>query len=177
MQFQFRLDNGYDFHQLLLLNKVVVRRKRSSRIFVPILRTCLIVVGLFFLITGSMLLFGGYGEIFTGIACITAGLLWSMLGVLYYRYGAWKSRSLLIKNLGTVCIDLNTIDIHEKTLKSDAHYAYSAIQELCFYKDSYFLFLDKRHALILSLKNLTCGAPELLLKTLEERCGKIVTQL
>jgi len=177
MDFQFRFENGYDFYELILLNKAVVRRNAFLRVFVPILRSVFVVGGLFFLITGCMFFFAGFHDAAMGAICILAGLLWFLLGAFYYRYGAWKSRRMLLKNLGSISISLNEKDIHELTSRSEARFSYHLIQEVCFYKNTYIVFLDKKHAFILSLNKLSAGQPDLLAMALEERCGKAVKQL
>lgn len=177
MDFQFQLENGYDFYELLLLNKAVVRRNAFLRVFVPILRTVFVVGGLFFLITGCLFCFSVFHDLAMGSICIFAGLLWLLLGAFYYRYGAWRSQRLQLKNVGSVSISLNENDIHELTPRSESRFSYDAIQEVCFYKNTYFVFLDKKHAFILSLDKLSAGQPDLLAKVLEERCGKAVKPL
>ena len=52
MEFRFILDNGNEFRELLLLNKVVVKRNAFLRVFVPLLRIALTIIGVFFLLTG-----------------------------------------------------------------------------------------------------------------------------
>ena len=177
MEFRFILDNGNEFRELLLLNKVVVKRNAFLRVFVPLLRIALTIIGVFFLLTGCVLLFGDYDSKSAGVACTLVGVVWTFLGLFYYRYGAWRSHRMTLKNVGSIIISLTEHDIVEVSQMSDARFGYDAVRELYFYRDTYFLFLDRRHALILPLAKLSSGQAELLEQELSSRCGKTLKKL
>jgi len=177
MEFRFLLDQGNEFRELLLLNKVVVRRSSFLRIFVPLLRIILIAGGLFLLLPGCVLLFGQYDNKTAGVAAALVGLVWFLLGVFYYRYGALRSRAMTLKNIGSIILMLTQDGIQEVTQKTESRFGYDAIREVYFYRNTYFLFVDRKHALILPCSKLVLGQAEDLEKTLEERCQTTVKKL
>ena len=177
MEFRFILDKGNTFKELLKLNRAAVKRSKLMRILVPLLRIVLVLGGIFFLVPGIVMLSPGEGELHVGIACLAVGVIWLLLGLFYFHYGAWRSRRMQLKNIGSIIISLTENDIVEVTQKTDSRFGYDVIQHICFYKNTYFLFVDKKHAFILPCGNLVSGNLDDLQSVLEERCGRTVQKL
>ena len=175
MEFRFILDDGNSFRDLLNLQKVSVKRSSLLRILVPLLRVILVLGGVFFLVPGAVLL--KPDSLPTGIACLLVGVVWLLLGLFYFHYGAWKSRRMRIKRVGGSIISLTENDIVEVTQMSDSRFGYDVVQEMYFYRNTYFLFVDKKHALILPCACLVSSSADDLLQTLEARCGKQIKKL
>ena len=177
MDFEFYLPHGYEKQDILALNKVVVRKKPILRIFVPILRIALSAFGLFLLIAGLMFLFGDYDEKSTGVFCVLVGAIWFFLGVFYFRYLAWRSRRVAIKNTGALTVTLTEDGIGETNTMTSAVFPYSTIQEIVCYCDTYFLFVDKRHAFILPIRHFSAGTVASFEAFIGEKCGKSIRKL
>lgn len=158
MQYQFHLPDGYLMRDLIHLNQVVVRRKWFLWLAVGILRIVLSVVGFMLLLTGVFMLFGNYDvQIVTAVVIGLVGLVWFLLGIFYYRYGAWRSRRLMLKDVGAITVTMTDDQIEEQTEKGASRFSYQMVQEVLLFRDTYFLFLDRRHALILPIRSLTEG--------------------
>ena len=76
------------------------------------------------------------------------------------RLNARISQKSFMKNIGTLFYTMNDDGIFVKTLKSEERYYYSGITAIYTAGDTYFILLDKNHALILPKRGFVSGAPE-----------------
>lgn len=171
MEFRFILDHGNTFKELLNLNRVATKKGKILRFAVLLLRVALVLGGIILLVPGILLLSPVKESQHVGIACLIVGIIWLLLGLFYFHYGAWNSRRLHLKNVGSIIISLTKDDIVEVTQMSDSRFGYDVVKEICFYKNTYFLFVDRKHALILPCDQLVSGCVGNLQQALEERCG------
>ena len=65
----------------------------------------------------------------------------------------------MVKNAGSFTITLDEEGGTEQTAKGEARYPYASFISAVFHTDRWYLFLDKRHAIILPLHAMVSGAP------------------
>lgn len=97
--------------------------------------------------------------------------------ILYRRIFAWGCRRRLIKGLGTIRVTLDETGITEVTDKSRTVCSYDVVLRAVYYRDVYYLFLDKRHVLLLPVSDMTRGTPQELETLWERMRGEIVRHL
>ena len=82
-----------------------------------------------------------------------------------------------IEGSGVTTVTLGEEKIHDKDEKMEGVYPYSSIIGAYHYQERYFLFIDKRRALILPERGLTQGDMGSLRSFLEDKIGKTVVEL
>jgi len=178
MQFEFTLPHGFERRDLINLNQVAVKRRTFTRVFVPFLRIVLCLIGLFLFLSGLLLvIMDATVAVTTSIILMLIGILWFLLGAFYYRYGAWKSRKIALKDVGAITVMLDDEGIAEITEKGRASFPYNAICETVLFRSTYFLFLDKKHALILPVRCLSQGSPVAFEEFWQRKCEKRIKKL
>ena len=76
------------------------------------------------------------------------------------RLNAKISQKSFMKNIGTMFFTMNDDGIFVKTTKSEERYYYSGITAIYTDGETYFILLDKNHAIILPKRGFVSGAPE-----------------
>lgn len=174
MSFQFYMAEGYTGDDMLKFIKLYGRMSGARRWLRPLFRIILILVGAFLVLTGIFMIALGRGageNTVTLIALLAVGLLWLYYGIFYNRISARRSRKLMVKNAGSFTITLDEEGIMEQTAKGEARYPYASFTSAVFHTDRWYLFLDKRHAIILPLHAMVSGAPAELESFLCEHMG------
>lgn len=78
---------------------------------------------------------------------IGAFLLWVALR--YDHINARSSRRMLLKDTGEFTITLEETGLREQSRKGEGFYPWASFIGLCYSRERYLLFLDKRHAIII----------------------------
>lgn len=168
----FQCEVHYTYQDMLALTKLVAKTYRKW--WSILLRVLLIVLGAFLLLTFllSVWLLGDPVEelLVPGIV----GALCLLVGLFRHRLNALQSYRMLVKGAEDGRFTLDEDGFHEETAKGHSDHPYSAFFEIMYYRERYFLFLDKRHAYVLPLRCLVEGDPAALGSFLEQKCGKPV---
>ena len=160
MTFTFHMPEGYSTADLVALNKVHTKRGKIRRWLIPALRAVFTLGGLLLVLGAALLLAcGGVedGLLPSIVIFFVVGILWILIGLFHYRIGAWNSRRLTIRDLGSITVTLDEEGISEITGKGSALHPYAAFAGAACYRDILFLFLDKNHAMILPYAAMTGG--------------------
>lgn len=162
MRFEFYMPNGYATNDLMNLSRVYIKMGTVRRWLRPLLRGLMILCGAVLVLGGAILLFSGAAEEGLGSAIViflVIGCLWLLIGLFAHRLNAWGSRRLMIKGLESITVTLDETGVAETTNKGTALHPYKAFVDVVCYRNTYFLFLDKRHAIILPVQTMTQGSP------------------
>ena len=165
MYYQFKL-NGYTYQDLLALCRVAAKRYRRGRTIA--VRSLLLVLGLAMIGLGGLLVLGellsGGGFPLQGALVVLLGLVYLGLSVFYHRFTAWRSSRMQIKDLGEITVTLDDAGVRERGRKGESFHPYSSFIR-------YFLFVDKKHAVILPEQAIAVGDPAALGAKLAEKFG------
>lgn len=170
MYYQFKL-NSYTIQDLLILSRVTAKCYRRVRTLIS--RVVLFFLGLVMLGMGLLVLIGA-GPLTLEILLLAGGLLYIGLSIFYHRLVAWKSRRMLIKNTGEITVTLDDAGVRECSEKVEGFYPYQAFIGCVYSPGWYFLFLDKKHAVILPEGAMIAGDPEHFRDFIQEKTGKPV---
>lgn len=166
MEFKAEIDLVYrDF-----LNWIRVHAKTSKKKANGVINI-LVVLAFALVIAGCAIIVSADG--FDGVtALLMAGAVICFSVVLFRnRINARASQKSFTKNLGTIHLAVNDEAIFAKTLKADEKYYYSGLTAFYSNGDTYYLLLDKNHALILPMRCFTEGDPESFADFLSEKTG------
>lgn len=171
-QFQFTLP-GYSNQDLLALNKLVVKRSKFYRWLIPLIRLFFCSAGIFFLLMGALLIYGSRVGAESNwsltVLAILLGLLWLYMGVFYYQRRVRGSRRMTMKDIGQISVSFSDEGVEEQSNKGRVNYRYDAFVGAYDYCERWFLFLDKRHAIVLPRAAMTAGEPEAFAAFLEQK--------
>lgn len=173
MYYQFKL-NGYTFQDLLALNRVTAKRYRRTR--TVIYRVVMLLLGLAMLGMGALLLWAE-GPTVLGAALVLLSLLYLGLAVFYHRLTAWRSSRMQLKGMGEVTATLDDAGVREQGEKGEGFYPYSSFIGCFHSRGRYFLFLDKKHAVILPEAAIAVGDPATLGQKLAAKFGGPVAEV
>ena len=172
MYYQFKL-NGYTYQDLLALCRVAAKRYRRGRTIA--VRSLLLVLGLAMIELGGLLVLGellsGGGFPLQGALVVLLGLVYLGLSVFYHRFTAWRSSRMQIKDLGEVTVTLDDAGVRERGRKGESFHPYSSFISCFHSRERYFLFVDKKHAVILPEQAIAMGDPAALGAKLAEKFG------
>ena len=107
------------------------------------------------------------------IMLVGAGVCFGVI-LMRDRINARSSQKLYVRSIGTVYITANDEAIFAKNLKSEEKYFYSGLTAIYTNGDTYYLLLDKNHAIILPKRSFTSGDPEGFAAFLTEKTGLAV---
>jgi len=176
MDFQFEFPNGYELYDLYLMNKLYARKKPSRRLGVALVRVLMGIVGLLVVAVSGLGLLNRPFLIpvsgTMGVFLLIYGILMLALALGYYFFGARRSRQIILNTVGATSIALGEHGFAEKTPVSESTVEYSAVKEIYFWKNCWFLFLDERHAEILALRCMKSGDAAAIPAFLREKTGK-----
>lgn len=169
--FQFQYE--YEFQDLIALNRVdrkVYRRWTSGmiRIF------GLIVAGANLLMAGFLLWMDGFPK---GLVNLLFALILLAILFLHDRLNAWSSRRMMLKDTGLMTVTLENNGVRYHNRKEEGLYRWEAFISIFLYQERYFLFLDKKHAVVLPERALLQGDSVALKAFLNEKTGKEIKKL
>lgn len=169
--FQFQYD--YTLEDMNALSRVSAKTYRRKKALVY--RTIMTLLGIAYLALGIYAL--AHRSWIMGTIFFAAGAFFGAAAVFYHQGTAWRSRRMMVEGEGVFTVDLEEDSIRGKSAKGEGSYLYSAVIGAYHYKERYFLFLDKRYALLLPERGLTQGDPAELKEFLSEKLGKEVKEL
>lgn len=173
MYYQFKV-NGYTIQDLVVLCRITAKRYRRARTL--LFRGIVLVLGLVMLGMGALIL-AAEGSTVLGTALILLSLLYLALSVFYYRLTAWRSSRMQIKDVGEITVTLDDAGVREQSKKGEGFYPYASFID-CFHSPGrYFLFLDKKHAVILPEAAMAVGDPAAFGPKLAEKFGGTVLEV
>lgn len=167
MYYQFKLC-GYTFQDLTVLCRVAAKRYR--RAYTALVRGVIFLLGLAMLGMGALFLALDVPGVW-GVVLVLLGLLYLGLSVFYYRFTAWRSGRMQLKDAGEITVTLDDAGVRESGKKGESFYPYASFIG-CFHSQGrYLLFLDKKHAVILPEAAIAVGDPASLGAKLAEKFG------
>lgn len=161
----------YDMTDLMNLNRVYVKMGKVRRWLFPLLRAVVFVAAVILIVSaGLLLVFWKVGppKAVLYVACILFGVLGILVDVFMRRIFALGYRRTFVKGLGIIRVALDETGITEATDKSRSVCSCDAFSRAVYYRNAYFLFLDRRRILLLPVSAMTQGTPQEL-ETLWER--------
>ena len=176
MPFFFTFTDGYTKEDFLLLNKVFIRKKTSRRILIPLLRIFLTGCGLLLLAISVEGIIGAMNGTINAVQIVLyllLALLEIYAGLFYYVRRANRARKQMLKeNRLSFFAELREDHFTVYSAEFKSEYQYDMVEQLIFWKDRWFIFLDERHCHILPMKNLTHGDADTLAPFLAKKTGK-----
>lgn len=169
----FEFQYTYTLEDMNALSRVSAKTYRRKKVM--ILRTVLAVMSIAYLGMGALIL--SSGSMVSGLVMTAAGVLFALLCLFYHQGTAWNTKRLMMEGEASSTVTLEEECIHGKGEKGEGSYPYSAVIGAYHYKERYFLFMDKRHAVLLPERALTRGDPAALKPWLEVKLGKEIVEL
>lgn len=169
----FQFQYSHTLEDMNALSRVSAKTYRRKRVL--IYRGVLALLGIVYLVMGGLIL--SHGGIVAGLILLAAGALFSAICLFYHQGTAWRSKRMALEGEKDFTVTLEENGIHGKSEKGEGTNVYSAVIGAYHYKKRYFLFLDKRHALLLPERGLIQGDPAQLKDFLSEKLGKEVKEL
>lgn len=169
--FQFQYD--YTLEDMNALSRVTAKTYRRKKVL--IYRTVLALMGVAYLGMGVLLLSGG--SMAPGLILLAAGVLFAAICIFYHQGTAWRTKRMMVEGEGGFIVTLEEESVHGKSEKGESSYPYSAVVGVFHYKERYFLFLDKRHAVLLPEWALVRGDSVTLRAFLTEKLGQEIKEL
>ena len=169
----FQFQYNYTLEDMNTLSRVTAKTYRRKKVL--IYRTVLALLGIAYLGMGVFLL--SEVSLVTGLILLAAGVLFAAIFLFYHQGTAWRSKRMMVQNEGAFTVTLEEESVHGKSEKGESSYPYSAVIGAYRYKERYFLFLDKRHAMLLPERALIRGEKAALRAFLTEKLGKEIKEL
>lgn len=169
--FQFQYD--YTLEDMNALSRVTAKTYRRKKVL--ILRVVLALLGLAYLFVGGVMV-SGKGTV-PGLILMAAGLLFGAMALFYHQGTAWRTKRMMVEGESGFTVTLEEESVHGKSEKGESSYPYSAVVGAFHYKGRYFLFLDKRHAVLLPERALVQGDSVTLRAFLTEKLGQEIKEL
>lgn len=111
------------------------------------------------------------GPVYLIVLALLLGCLTLYMGVFYYRIGARQSQKLMVEGAAVQEITLTGEELVSHSAVEESHISYGVVRTLYYYGHYYFLFLDKKHSVILDERGIREGDPAGLAAFLEQKCG------
>ena len=169
--YQFQYD--YTLEDMNALSRVVGKTYRRKKVL--LLRTVLALMGAAYLMVGGVMLAGG--GLIPGLILLGTGVLFGALSLFYHQGTAWRSKRMMVEGEGEFTVTLEKESVHGKSVKGESSYPYSAVVGAFHYRERYFLFLDKRHAMLLPERALTKGDRAGLRRKKKKKLGMEIKEL
>lgn len=169
--YQFQYD--YTLEDMNALSRVTARTYRRKKVM--LYRVVLALLALAYLAVGGVMLSGG--SILWGAILIVAGVLFAVLSLFYHQGTAWRSKRMMVEDTGDFTVELEEESVRGRSEKGESAYPYSAVIGAYHYGERYFLFLDRRHAMLLPERALTQGDPAGLKPFLEDKLKQEIVEL
>ncbi len=175
---EYRFEYKYTKQDFILLNRVSRKAMMSKgkKLLTRLIRLFAVIVGIFGMFIGVGMFLIGEGDammaflIFLSIVLLTRPL-WSD------RLDGKVSENLTMRAEGVQRIVFEADGIRDSVDEIETFYPYGSLQNLLWYKDSYYLFVDKNKAIILPRRGIQTGDFEAIGPWLEEKTGKPVQVL
>ena len=151
---EYKAEIKYEYEDFLAWNKVYAKtsnRKQSRIVGIVFIVLILITLGC----TVYMAVIDALDA--TSILPIALVAIGSAVMLFRYRISARVSQKHYIKDMGTEYVSFCEDAIYVKNSKADSKNFYSGITDIYVDDDRFYFLLDKRHALILPKKQLSCG--------------------
>lgn len=169
--YQFQYD--YTLEDMNALSRVTAKTYRRKRALVY--RAVLALLGAAYLAMGWLLF--SSGSKLVGVILFAAGVLFLALSLFYHQGTAWRIKRMMVEGEGEFTVMLGEESVHGKSVKGESSYPYSAVVGAFYYRERYFLFLDKRHAMLLPKRALIQGDASQLEAFLTEKLGKEIAKI
>lgn len=165
---EFKAETNLEYRDFL--NWIKVHAKTSKKKINTFLNV-FTAVGMLLVVAGAIILISLDAVDTTEIFLLIAAAVCFSVIMFKNRINARSSQKMYLKNIGTVYITANDEALFAKTLKTEEKYFYSGLTALYSNGDTYYLLLDKNHALILPKRSFTEGDPEAFAGFLGEKTG------
>lgn len=169
--FRFRFD--YTLEDMNALSRVAAKTYRRKKVLIT--RMVMALLGLAYLAMGALLLF--HQSWVTGGIIFAAGVFFAAVAIFYHQGAAWRSKRMMVAGEGAFTVELEEKSVWGRSEKGESAYPYSAVTGAYYYKERYFLFVDKRHAMLLPERGLVEGDAMALKSFLEERLKKEIKEI
>lgn len=169
--YQFQYD--YTLEDMNALSRVTAKTYRRKRVLVY--QAVLALLGAAYLAMGWLLF--SSGSKLVGVILFVAGVLFLALSLFYHQGTAWRIKRMMVEGEGEFTVTLGEESVHGKSVKGESSYPYSAVVGAVHYRERYFLFLDKRHAMLLPERALTNGDRAGLRSFLTKKLGMEIKEL
>lgn len=169
--FQFQYD--YTLEDMNALSRVTGKTYRRKKVL--IFRLVLALLGMGYLYMGCVLF--APGSKLVGVILLAAGILFVALSLFYHQGTAWRSKRMMPERMGSLTVELEETGLRGKSGAGEDFYPYSAVIGAYHYRERYFLFLDRRHAMLLPERALVRGEKAALGGFLSEKLKKEIKEL
>lgn len=169
----FRFQFDYTLEDMNALSRLAGKTYRRKKVLIT--RTVLALLGLAYLAMGA--LFFADQSWVVGIILFVAGVFFAAVAIFYHQGTAWRSKRMMVEGEGTFTVDLEEENVRGRSGKGESAYPYSAVTGAYHYQERYFLFVDKRHAMLLPERGLVQGDGAALKGFLEEKLGKEIKEI
>lgn len=167
--FVLRFDHGYEKADFIAMQKLY--QKKMLPWWKYVFALILLIAGVIVVAEGILLL--AFGNIGQGLFSLVWGLLLALLFLFRTRINAWGSRRQAMKT-GNLTIKFSAEGLTETSRMGTFSMPYGNVERVFYYRERYFLFLDKRHAHILPERAFAVGDPKDFSTFIEDRTGKRV---
>ncbi len=167
--FVLRFDGGYGKDDFVALQKLY--QKKMLPWWKYVFAIIMLLAGAIIVVEGILLL--ALGNIGQGLFSLALGLLLALLFLFRARVNAWSARRNMAK-MENMTIKLSADHITETNAGAMFQVPYGNVERVFYYRERYFLFLDKRHAHILPEAHFAVGDPKDFSAFIEDRTGKQV---
>lgn len=171
MAFQFNYE--YTLDDMNALSRVTAKTYRKKKVLLYRLVSALLGAG--YLAFGGMML--AEGSLGFGIVGLVLGLFFGAVALFYHSGAAWRSKRMMAEDAGELTAELEETGIRGRSQKGEDFYPYASFIGAYHYKGRYFLFQDKRHAVLLPDAGLVEGSAAELKSFLERKLGKTIAEL
>lgn len=169
----FRFQYQYTLEDMDALSRVSGKTYRRKRVLT--FRTVLALISIAYLFMGYVLFVPGSQLV--GLILLAAGALFAALAIFFHRGTAWRSKRMLMTGEEPLSVELEEEGVRGRGKMGESFYRYSAVIGAYYYRERYFLFLDKRHAVLLPERALVQGEPAALRIFLKDKLGKEIKEI
>ncbi len=166
----FQFQCPYTIEDLILLNRIA-----NKRWLIAIFRVFFIFSAVIWLATTPSMFMDG--NIFSGVFFVIVGLFFLAIGVFYYRVSAYLSKKTMIDGFQETEVTMEEDGFRERGTKGENYFLYGAVMALYHHQGRYFIFLDKKHAVILQEACFTKGDLAAFPSFMEEKTGKSIVEV
>ena len=137
MNIEFKFDGGYALKDLVLMNRVAIKRHKFLRYFVPVLRILTVLFSAVLIFLGANMIFSAEPAYVMGALYLLLGVLWLLFGLFFFQYNALRSRRMTAKSKADRTITFREDCFTATHQDVNSTYRYDAVHEALFYKDTY----------------------------------------
>lgn len=155
------------------LSRVTAKTYRRKKVLLYRLVCALLGIG--YLAFGLTMIPSGQKAI--AVILVAAGLFFSATAVFFHKGTAWRSKRMMVEGAGELTADLEETGVRGRSQKGEDFYPYGSFIGAYHYKGRYFLFQDKKHAVLLPDAGLVEGDAAELKNFLEQKLGTAIQEL